>query len=156
PAEQTTDLGLLARAAADVRVAHANGRTIYHQRTTSALFDVPVTPIPASRGVTCSARQADGSPADLGDGCPVTDGRFDVPLSTLRQAAAEQAARAQADGGEPPASLPPPAPVTEVTVDLGSPIELSLVVLRRAGLGLQVAASADGATWTALDPLRDD
>ncbi|MDQ2650135.1 MAG: hypothetical protein M3Z03_11350 [Actinomycetota bacterium] len=132
-------------ASADVRVSHANGRTIYHQRTTTAIVPVDLSLIPASRGAPCTARSAAGAdllPAAPEAGCPLTDGNM---LSNV-SGAITPTAPAQ---GDVTTTTARPV-IAEATIDLLGPVEASLVVLRGVDPGPVVDLSLDGAAWTTV------
>ena len=121
---------------------HANGRTIYHQRTTTAILPVNLVTVPISRGAECTARTATGeirlssaTPAV----CPLTDGDLTSNLTNAVSAAAPTSTST---------SLPPV--VTEATLDLLTPVDASLIVLRGATAGPVIDLSMDGTTWTTV------
>ncbi len=110
---------------ADVRVPHAAGRTIYHQRVSTATVALPpIDLVPPSRGAPCTLSGADGAPlADAGTGCPLTD-------------------------GERSSSIPPGA--TSATVELSAAVEVADVFVTGFQHGGTVEVSDDGTTWSPL------
>jgi hypothetical protein len=123
-----------ATASANVTVRHAEGRTIYHQRVTSAAPTIPLSPqqlVPPSRGAACTHAFDSGRPAQ-DDRCAVTDGSFATrPI-------------VPADDGRL---------LTSVTVELGTPISLADVFVRGCDASCVVDASGDGTSWA---PLTND
>lgn len=133
---------------ADRRVPHANGRTIYHQRTTTAIVPIDLHLVPSSRGAPCTARSTTGLdllPGGPEAGCPLTDGNL---LSNVSGAVAAGTAAPEGTGGTTATTARPT--VGEATIDLLDPIEASLVVLRGVEPGPVVDLSLDGATWTTV------
>jgi hypothetical protein len=124
PAAAAENLVAYATAYADVRVPHANGRTIYHQAISTGAVAVPVPHlVPPSRGAPCTMVMAAGSPAaEESDLCPVTDGS----RSFL------------------------PSGATSVTVALASPVDVSAVFVAGAPEGTTVEVSGDGSSWSFL------
>jgi hypothetical protein len=139
-----TELAVNGSGSADVRVNHANGRTIYHQRTTTAVLPVELVTVPVSRGATCSAKAADERevlPASTAaHPCPLTDGNFLTRVSGNLPA--------PAGGDTTTTSLPPT--ITEATLDLLAPVDASLIVLRGMAPGPVVDLSVDGASWSTV------
>jgi hypothetical protein len=134
-------LVVIAAGKRDVRVDHANGRTIYHQRVRSGGVSVPLDPVAPSRGSACSGLRRDGQAARVtgGAGCLLTDGRFEERLAP------------PPDLDAPATTAPDPTEPTQITVELDPPVDLGLVVLHGTSASMDVSASADGATW---EPLR--
>ncbi|MEA2972307.1 MAG: hypothetical protein QOG82_765 [Actinomycetota bacterium] len=114
-----------ATAYADVRVPHANGRTIYHQAVSTGAVALPALDlVPPSRGAPCTMVTAAGSPPpEVSDGCTVTDGNRSNYV---------------------------PAGVASLTVDLPSAVDVSAVFLAGARDGTTVEISGDGTSWSSL------
>ncbi len=156
------DPGLVAGAtgSSDVRVPHDEGRTIYHQRVRSAVVPVDLLPVPPSRGAACSGRRRDGAAANVtgAAGCRLTDGDFATPV---------QAPPPPGDPFDDPfftddpnddttTTQPDPAETTEAVVELATPMDLGLVVVRGMDAGSAVVeASEDGTTWERLTTTED-
>ena len=122
---------------ADVRVTHGEGRTIYHQRVTSATVAPALPPlVPPSRGAPCKVAFADGRVTD-DQGCPATDGNLTVP-------AWEAFSRPSAGGGNTTTTL---ARVTSVTVELRTAIDVESVFVRNCHRDCLVEVSAGGSAW---------
>jgi len=158
PAGLDSTLRIGARATADVRVPHANGRTIYHQRTRSATRAIELWAVPPSRGVGCTAALADESAVDVNGaaGCLLTDGDLNTTLRSYRR---QQAEITVDDGDEPDdpsestTTIAEPPLVTQAALQLPAPIDLALVVLTNTAPGAVVEASPDAVTWTPLTPV---
>lgn len=154
----TEGLYVMATGSRDVRVPHANGRTIYHQRIRSAAVSVPLTPVAPSRGSGCSAVRRDGQAAVAtgAAGCVLTDGDFATPLvpPPAPDHSFPPGVPDLPDPSDPSAQPTPttldPAQVTAATVELAQPIDLGLVVLHGVADMGTVEASADGITWEQL------
>ncbi len=114
-----------ATAYADVRVPHANGRTIYHQAVTTGVVALPPVDLtPPSRWAPCSIVTTDGTVTAMPrERCAATDGRRSGFGATG---------------------------TASVTVELESPVEVADVFVVGCLDHCTVEASADGATWTAL------
>ena len=125
----TGDSGVLhtyAVAHADVRVPHANGRTIYHQDLFTATVALPpVVLVPPSRGARCTMADSAGTPVphDPESPCPMTDGNRVNRL---------------------------PEGVSSVVVELPAMTEVADVFVIGCSQGCAVESSADGATWSVL------
>ncbi len=115
-----------ATAYADVRVPHANGRTIYHQAVSTGIVALPAIDLtPPSRHAGCSILNTDGTVVSVAPGqhCSVTDGnRSGV-------------------GSYGTAS---------VTVELESAVDVADVFVVGCLDECTVEASADGVAWTTL------
>jgi len=130
---RSTPVFTSATALADVRVPHANGRTIYHQAASTPTMPVTdVELVPPSRGAPCSIARTDGSTEELGT-CGVTDGTGGGILYDPRVP----------DGG----TAVPPASITVAAVGA---IELADVFVYGCDAGCVVEASGDGTTWGRL------
>ncbi len=114
-----------ATAYADVRVPHANGRTIYHQAVSTGAVALPALDlVPPSRGAPCTLVAVAGAPPpEAGDGCTVTDGNRSNYV---------------------------PAGVASLTVALPSAVDVSAVFLAGARDGSTVEISGDGTSWSSL------
>jgi hypothetical protein len=125
----TDDSGVVhayAVAHADVRVRHANGRTIYHQDLLTATVALPpIGLVPPSRRARCSMVDSAGAPVPQagGGGCPVTDGN--------RVSGVPEGARS-------------------VVVELATMTDVADVFVVGCSQGCTVEASADGTTWWVL------
>lgn len=152
-------LQVSASGASDVEVPHARGRTIYHQRASSAAVAVPLAPVPASRRATCTAHLDDGSAVDVTDragGCVLTDGDLGTHLSSWQRdqqrAALDPIGEDDDEGGRSTTTteLPEPPLPTEVTLALATPVDVSMVAVASGALGNLVDLSSDGTTWTPI------
>ena len=114
-----------ATAYADVRVPHANGRTIYHQAVSTGAVALPALDlVPPSRGAPCTLVATAGTPPpEAGDGCTVTDGNRSNYV---------------------------PAGVASLTVALPSSVDVSAVFLAGAPDGSTIEISGDGTSWSSL------
>ena len=114
-----------ATAYADVRVPHANGRTIYHQAVSTGAVALPALDlVPPSRGAPCTLVAVAGSPPpEASGGCTVTDGNLSNHV---------------------------PAGVASLTVALPSAVDVSAVFLAGARDGSAVEISGDGSSWSSL------
>lgn len=133
-AASKTPIVAAGRAYADVRVAHREGRTIYHQTITSATVG-PALPdlIPPSRGSPCKITLADGRVTDA-QPCSATDGNHTVAVW-------ETPAR---PAGNTTTTL---ARVTSVTVGFSTAIDVESVFVRDCPRECVVEVSADGSAW---------
>jgi hypothetical protein len=123
----------VATAFADVRVPHANGRTIYHQAASTPTMPVSdIALVPPSRRAPCSIVAADGSTKEL-ETCAATDGHDGGGVYDPVQPAAGTTA------------LPP-----SVTVSMPAAVDIADVFAYGCDAGCVVEVSADGTTWARL------
>lgn len=94
--------------------------------------------VPGSRGKACFLQDGSGPLVPI-PGCKATDGR-------LSEDAAIPAPEPSNLPG--PSTTPPPGEPKWVVIDLGRPVDASLVVLR--GCDCAVEGSADGTTWSEI------
>ncbi|MEA2826214.1 MAG: hypothetical protein QOG43_653 [Actinomycetota bacterium] len=116
-----------ASAYADVRVPHANGRTIYHQVVSTGVVGLPAIDLtPPSRGAACTLAKTDGTVVSVprGQSCSATDGNRSGPVGSY--------------GTE------------SITVELDAPVEMVDVFVVGCLDECTVEASADGVSWTTL------
>lgn len=117
------------------------GRTIYHQRFTSARVPWRGGHVPPSRGKPCTMVHEGGAP--FGGGCPLTDGVLRAgAVAPERQCPDDTFIRV-------PVTEPCVPPIVQATVDLVTPVESDLVVVRGCD-GCVLETSADGTTWSPL------
>ena len=116
-----------ATAYADVRVPHANGRTIYHQAVSTGVVGLPAIDLtPPSRGAACTMAKTDGTVVSVprGQNCSATDGNRSGPVGSY--------------GTE------------SITVELDAPVEMVDVFVVGCLDECTVEASGDGSSWTTL------
>ena len=134
-ATSKTPIVAAGRAYADVRVAHREGRTIYHQTITSATVAPALPPlVPPSRGSPCKLAFADGRVEDARR-CLATDGNLTVQVWEPRRPAGDTATTTTIPG------------VTSVTVELITAVDVESVFVRACHLDCLVEVSADGSRW---------
>ncbi len=112
---------------ADVRVPHANGRTIYHQVVNTGVVGLPAIDLtPPSRGAACSIVKTDGTVLAVprGQNCHATDGSRSGTVGSYGTEA--------------------------ITVELDAPVEMVDVFVVGCLDECTVEASGDGSSWTTL------
>ena len=130
-------------ASADVRVAHREGRTIYHQSVVTPAVGLSGLPnlVPPSRGAPCTLTATDGRSASPLP-CWATDGSFfgSVGMPT-------EETSTTVPGAEPTTIGPQPG-LASITVDLPEAVDVESVFVRGCEGGCEVEVSADGSAWS--------
>jgi hypothetical protein len=98
---------------------------------------------PLSRGRPCTLQQGNASPVPL-PACGATDGRLEVEAGIPSPEQPSPGSTAS----------PPPAVDHWVVVDLGRPVDVSLLVTR--GCDCRAQASAEGSSWADLGDVKAD
>lgn len=119
----------------DIKTDPASGTDVEVLLRSAGLPYASPAGAPVSRGKPCSVPAADGTAVTQG-GCRLTDGRFAEELNARTCPPSDD-------------TCTEPTP-TEATVDLGAPVDLSLVVVRGCAGACTVEASEDGGRWRTL------
>lgn len=127
------------------RTSRAEGTAVTFTYRSSLLRFAGRAGAPPSRGRGCQLTAGDGAPMRLTP-CPLTDGEFARPLSE---------SPAVAGSAVPTSTSTPGSSLRTATIDLGSPRDVALVVVRGAGSST-LEGSVDGRVWSTIGTALGD